>query len=96
VDEGSTNGTRVNGMPIPPHTRILLQPDAIVEVGMTRLQFKRVGGTTRQLQQPGIPAAPPAPSYPGPVPPTQTAPPYPPGPGPVPPTPPGGPTKKVP
>jgi hypothetical protein len=96
VDEGSTNGTRVNGMPIPPHTRILLQPDAIVEVGMTRLQFKRVGGTTRQLQQPGIPAAPPAPSYPGPVPPTQPAPPYPPGAGPVPPTPPGGPTKKVP
>ena len=96
VDEGSTNGTRVNGMPVPPHTRIVLQPDAIVEVGMTRLQFKRVGGTTRQLQQPGIPAAPPAPPYPGPVPPTQPAPPYPPAPGPVPPTPPGGPTKKVP
>ncbi len=96
VDEGSTNGTRVNGMPVPPHTRIVLQPDAIIEVGMTRLQFKRVGGTTRQLQQPGIPAAPPAPPYPGPVPPTQPAPPYPPGAGPVPPTPPGGPTKKVP
>ncbi|MEM4203329.1 MAG: PDZ domain-containing protein, partial [Candidatus Methanomethylicaceae archaeon] len=46
VDEGSTNGTRVNGMPIPPHSRILLQPDAFVDVGMTRLQFKRVGGTT--------------------------------------------------
>ena len=96
VDEGSTNGTRVNGMPVPPHTRIVLQPDAIIEVGMTRLQFKRVGGTTRQLQQPGIPATPPAPPYPGPVPPTQPAPPYPPGAGPVPPTPPGGPTKKVP
>ncbi len=44
VDEGSTNGTRVNGMPIPPHQRVLLMPDAVIEVGMTRLQFKRVGG----------------------------------------------------
>lgn len=87
VDEGSTNGTRVNGMPIPPHTRILLQPDAIVEVGMTRLQFKRVGGTTRQLQQPG--AMPPA--GPG-VPPTQ---PYPGAGTPPPGAPPGGPTRKV-
>jgi Mg-chelatase subunit ChlD len=49
TDEGSTNGTRINGMPIPPHQRIVLQPDAIIEVGQTRLQFKRLGGTTRQL-----------------------------------------------
>lgn len=104
VDEGSTNGTRVNGMPIPPHSRILLQPDAFVDVGMTRLQFKRVGGTTRQLQQPGAvppagPGVPPTQPYPGAgVPPTQ---PYP-GPG-TPPAPPppgappqaGGPTRKV-
>lgn len=93
VDEGSTNGTRVNGMPIPPHTRIVLQPDALIEVGMTHLQFKRVGGTTRQLgPQPGIPPAPPSPP-PG-VPPTQPRPPYPGGP-----LPPAGsptPTKKVP
>ncbi len=91
VDEGSTNGTRVNSMPIPPHTRIVLQPDALIDVGMTQLQFKRVGGTTRQLgPQPGIPPAPPSPP-PG-VPPTQPGPPYP-G-GPLPPA--GGPTKKVP
>ncbi|MGB9890473.1 MAG: FHA domain-containing protein [Anaerolineae bacterium] len=94
VDEGSTNGTRVNGMPIPPHSRIVLQPDAIIEAGTTRLQFKRVGGTTRQLQQPGAvppagPGVPPVPPYPGAgIPPTQPAPPG------APPTP-GGPTKRV-
>ena len=64
VDEASTNGTRVNGMPIPPHQRVLLQPDAIIEAGQTRLQFKRLGGTTRQLSaQPGTsppPGGPPA------------------------------------
>ena len=72
TDEGSTNGTRVNGAPIPPHQRMLLQPDAIIEVGQTRLQFKRMGGTTRQLSmqpeagpQPGAPPAPPATSPPG-------------------------------
>jgi Mg-chelatase subunit ChlD len=58
TDEGSTNGTRVNSMPIPPHQRMLLQPDAIVEVGQTRLQFKRLGGTTRQLGQLGTQAPP--------------------------------------
>jgi hypothetical protein len=58
IDEDSTNGTRVNGMPIQPHHRVLLQPDAIIEVGQTQLQFKRLGGATRQLEaQP--PAAPP-------------------------------------
>lgn len=101
VDEGSTNGTRVNGMPIPPHTRILLQPDSIIEVGMTRLQFKRVGGTTRQLQQqpsavppPPSPGVPPSPPYPGPMPPSTPGTPIPtqtyPGPG-APPTPPSSP-----
>ena len=50
TDEGSTNGTKVNGMPIQPHQRVLLQPDAIIEVGQTRLQFKRLGGKTRQLE----------------------------------------------
>jgi len=49
TDEGSTNGTRLNSTPIPPRQRMLLQPDAIIEVGQTRLQFKRLGGTTRQL-----------------------------------------------
>ena len=49
TDEGSTNGTRVNRMLIPPHQRVLLQPDSIIEVGQTRLQFKRLGGTTRHL-----------------------------------------------
>lgn len=88
TDEGSKNGTRVNGVPISPHQRMLLQPDAVIEVGMTRLQFKRLGGTTRQLGQP-VPAAPGAPAPyqpPGPTyqppPPTQVQPPgaQPPGP----------------
>ncbi len=108
TDEGSTNGTRVNDTPIPPHQRMLLQPDAIIAVGHTRLQFKRLGGTTRQLgaragavSPPGSPPVAPPPS-PGqaqwPHPPTQPA--QPPGqqvPGP---TQPGmgqwGPTQQVP
>ena len=49
TDEGSRNGTRVNGTPIPPRQRVRLVPDAIIEVGETRLQFRRLGGTTRQL-----------------------------------------------
>jgi hypothetical protein len=37
---------------------VLLQPDVIIEVGQTQLQFKRLGGATRQLEaQP--PATPP-------------------------------------
>lgn len=49
IDEGSTNGTRVNNSPIQAHQQVLLQPNAIIEVGTTKLQFKRLGGTTRQL-----------------------------------------------
>jgi pSer/pThr/pTyr-binding forkhead associated (FHA) protein len=51
TDEGSTNGTRLNGRPLQPQQRVPLQPDAIIEVGQTRLQFKRLGGTTRQIGQ---------------------------------------------
>ncbi len=61
VDEGSTNGTKVNGMPIPPHQRVILPPDAVIEVGQTRLQFKRIGGTTRYLGQPPAPTPGPQP-----------------------------------
>lgn len=48
-DEQSTNGTKLNGAPIQPLQRYPLQKDAIIEVGSTQLQFKRLGGTTRQL-----------------------------------------------
>lgn len=50
TDEGSRNGTKVNGRPIQAHQRVKLQPNAIIEAGNTRLQFKRLGGATRQLQ----------------------------------------------
>jgi pSer/pThr/pTyr-binding forkhead associated (FHA) protein/Mg-chelatase subunit ChlD len=77
TDEGSTNGTRVNGMPIQPHQRVLLQPDAIIEAGQTRLQFKRLGGTTRHLgSRPG--ASPPPGTPPPPPPPGRVQPPHPP------------------
>lgn len=106
TDEGSTNGTRVNGAPLPPRKRMLLQPDAIIEVGQTRLQFKRMGGTTRQLgaAQPGVtpplgtPAAPPQrPPFQGqwPHPPTQPAPPQGPGQETAQPDQHGGPTRQV-
>ena len=74
TDEGSTNGTRVNGMPIQARQRMLLPPDAIIEVGQTRLQFKRLGGTTRQLGGSPAPGAAPPPPSPAPHPPTQPAP----------------------
>jgi len=48
-DEGSTNRTRLNGVVLPPHQRQLLAPDAILELGQTRLQYKRLGGATRVL-----------------------------------------------
>ena len=67
TDEGSTNGTQVNGAPLQAHQRISLPPDSIIEVGQTQLQFKRLGGKTRQLdaQRPGVsPAGAPAPHPP--------------------------------
>lgn len=60
TDEGSTNGTRLNGILIQPHQRMPLQPDAIIEVGLTRLQFKRLGGTTHPLGQMGAQTSPPS------------------------------------
>jgi pSer/pThr/pTyr-binding forkhead associated (FHA) protein len=65
VDEGSTNGTLVNGASISPKRLIPLEPDAIIEVGNTRLQFKRVGGETRHLQDGGVQPAPGVSSQPG-------------------------------
>ena len=48
-DEGSTNRTRLNGTVIAPHQRLPLPADAVLEVGQTRLQYKRLGGATRML-----------------------------------------------
>ncbi len=73
ADEGSTNGTFLNGMQLRPSQPVPLQPDAIIKVGNTQLQFKRLGGETRRVSLDGqVPAGnayPPA----GPVPPTQAA-----------------------
>lgn len=49
VDEGSTNGTFVNGVQLRPSQPMPLQPDAIIKVGNTQLQFKRLGGETRRV-----------------------------------------------
>jgi pSer/pThr/pTyr-binding forkhead associated (FHA) protein len=51
TDEGSTNGTRLNGIALPPHQRTPLAPDAVIEVGQIRLQFKQIGLATRPLEE---------------------------------------------
>jgi hypothetical protein len=48
-DEGSTNGTKLNGAPLQHGQRYPVQQDAIIEAGSTQIQFKRLGGTTRRL-----------------------------------------------
>ena len=64
VDEGSTNGTFVNGVQLRPSQATPLQPDSIIKVGNTQLQFKRLGGETRRMsaeEQPlvgSVPATP--------------------------------------
>ena len=49
VDEKSTNTTRVNGSEIPPLQQVPLPPDSIIEAGNIQMQFKRIGGATRSL-----------------------------------------------
>lgn len=49
MDEGSTNGTQLNGMLLQPHQRVPLMPDAVIEVGQTRLRFKQLGLPTQYL-----------------------------------------------
>lgn len=49
MDEGSTNGTLLNGMVLQPRQRVPLAPDMIIEVGQTRLQFKQLGLATQSL-----------------------------------------------
>lgn len=79
-DENSTNGTKLNGAPLQPMQRYPLQQDAIIEVGSTQLQFKRLGGPTRRLGGSGGGAQPPhqpgggpggGSAYPGPTQPAQ-------------------------
>ena len=40
ADEGSTNGTRLNGLPISPHRLFPLRDGDTIEVGQTQYQFK--------------------------------------------------------
>lgn len=70
VDEGSTNGTFLNGVQLRPSQPTPLQPDAIIKVGNTQLQFKRLGGETRRVS---VDAQAPGGAFPGgAIPPTQT------------------------
>ncbi|MFP4346506.1 MAG: FHA domain-containing protein [Anaerolineales bacterium] len=48
-DEKSTNGTQLNGEPLPPGQRVPLPPDSIIEAGQSRLQLRRLGGETRRM-----------------------------------------------
>ena len=48
-DEKSTNGTKLNGEPLPPGKRVPLPPDSIIEAGQSRLQLRRLGGATRRM-----------------------------------------------
>ncbi|MGC9358175.1 MAG: FHA domain-containing protein, partial [Anaerolineae bacterium] len=57
-DEGSTNGTKLNGQPIPKQQRVPLPPDSIIEAGQSRIQFKRLGGPTRRLSGSSAPRSP--------------------------------------
>lgn len=49
MDEGSTNGTLLNGMVLQPRQRVPLAPDTIIELGQTWLQFKQLGLATQSL-----------------------------------------------
>jgi Mg-chelatase subunit ChlD len=48
-DEKSTNGTKLNGEPLPPGKRVPLPPDSIIEAGQSRLKLRRLGGETRRM-----------------------------------------------
>lgn len=48
VDEHSRNGTFVNGTRISTGKRVSLPPEAIIEVGQTRLQFRYLSNKTQQ------------------------------------------------
>ncbi len=69
MDEGSTNGTLLDGMVLQPRQRVPLTPDAIIELGQTRLQFKQLGLATQSLsagldKRKGQPSPPPSPAAP--------------------------------
>jgi len=49
VEEGSTNGTVLNGQRLTPNQRTPLPSDAVIQAGNVQIQFKRIGGTTRQI-----------------------------------------------
>lgn len=59
TDDGSSNGTQVNGETISPHERVLLEPDALIEVGHTLLQFRYVDSGAQPSQEKSDQASPP-------------------------------------
>jgi hypothetical protein len=52
TDEGSTNGTWLNGAKLQPHQRYPLKSGAVIEVGCTKLMLKRLGGVTKPIVSP--------------------------------------------
>jgi len=50
-DEGSTNGTKLNGMPLDPHQREPLPPDAIIHAASTKIEFKRLKRDTTRIME---------------------------------------------
>ncbi|MBN1259465.1 MAG: FHA domain-containing protein [Anaerolineae bacterium] len=55
VDEGSTNGTLLNGAQLPPQQPVPLPPDSLIKAGNTQMQFKRLGGETRRMSADAAP-----------------------------------------
>jgi hypothetical protein len=51
-DEGSRNGTILNGQALPPRQPISMPFDSMIRAGETELSFKRIGGPTRPLPRP--------------------------------------------
>lgn len=51
-DEGSRNGTLLNGQALPSRQQVRLSFDSVIRAGETELSFKRIGGITRPLPRP--------------------------------------------
>jgi len=60
MDMGSTNGTYLNGRPIPPHTPTPVNPGDVIQVGDTTLTVQFAGRSSAPAQSPAAAGVPPA------------------------------------